>query len=158
MSQRLEATRQTAFPTILVWLAVTFFLFGQGSIVLAQCNWAGLPSCMGAPPPYSMCTRVHTMSITMLPSCTYMNNGNGTDCDIEGSDFKASQSMAGSQASAFCQWSCYGGTQSCRIELSDGLPVELLEFSIDGGEADATQDEEENATGENRTDGEKPSV
>jgi hypothetical protein len=32
---------------------------------------------------------------------------------------------------AYCQWDCNGTT--CRIDLVDGLPVELMDFSVESG-------------------------
>jgi len=53
---------------------------------------------------------------------------------------KVSQPVTSMQPSAFCEWGC--GAQTCRIQLSDGLPVELMSFEIDGQEDEADNTEQ----------------
>ena len=98
----------------------------------AQCPWNGPAMCTLTTAPYEECYR----SLTATQTCQApVNAGNGTVCSpavtTSAVVLRAYQSATSLQPTAYCDWQC--GGVSCRIQLADGLPVELLEFSIEGG-------------------------
>ncbi len=121
---------------------------GITGTALAYCPWEGAPGCVpSGAPPYSMCDR----NVASNVSCQApMNNGAGTVCvpsiaDTSAINFFATQTMAADRAAAFCRWQCTtsgtAGSANCRINLSDGLPVELMEFSVGSDEPDGDGDD-----------------
>ncbi len=96
----------------------------------------------GTSGPYQTCSR----SVVPTDACNLdASGGMGTSCtDMTPGFFvvlMAVQTMTANQASAYCEWGC--GAATCRIELSDGLPVELMEFSVDEPDPDDDADREE---------------
>lgn len=89
-----------------------------------------------------------------------VNNGNGTVCTppSAGAGFfnlAASQPNTVFQNSAFCSWGCTYNTSitgTCRINLSDGLPVELMGFSVDSSATGGDQGEGESEGDEDPAD------
>ncbi len=115
---------------------------GIAGTALAQCPWDGGAMCdpSGAPP-YSRCDR----NLASGRSCqTPVNNGNGTVCNPAAANtmvniFSATQTATANRDSAFCSWQCIATAppptmETCRINLLDGLPIELMEFSVGGDE------------------------
>lgn len=140
------------FALPLLGLLVVLVALGSAGSAAAQCPWDAAALCApGSSGPYSMCSR----GLAYLAGCgAPMNNGMGTSCTPPSAamvgDLTATQTNTADQAAAFCSWACThtgaGGsvTTTCRIDLLDGLPVELMEFSIDADAEDgATAGEKE---------------
>lgn len=128
--------RKSSSPMSLLVLLSVLAALGVAIPASAQCPWDGAPDCGTGAGPFSMCDRNFATGQSCQPPA---NNGNGTACNPSASAggvyiLSASQTSTAVQGSAFCSWNC--GGEICRINLSDGLPVELMEFSIDGGEPD----------------------
>lgn len=99
------------------------------------------PTCApGGGGPYSVCSRIVYPSDACFLD---MNNSMGTICAETTLSTSAPvvvrlmavQTMTSLQASAYCEWGC--GVATCRIEMSDGLPVELMEFSVNDAESES---------------------
>ncbi len=113
----------------------------------SQCPWDGSPDCSPALAPYASCYR--SVDLTAAQGClTPTNNGMGTVCSPGGPVMGAtllfvSQTAMALRPSAFCQWNC--GGEVCLIRLSDGLPVELMDFSVTEAPADSGDDRPDEA-------------
>ncbi len=125
-----------------LWVAA---VSGIAGTAFAQCPWDAAPDCGTGAPPFSMCDR----NLAAAYACQApVNNGNGTVCNPASAAatfiLAATQTNAAFQSSAFCSWNCTNGTGSatCRINLSDGLPIELMEFSVESSKAGDGQDQE----------------
>ena len=82
---------------------------------------------------------VKTLSLSTFCQATSSFNATCTPGGGGASNLFLSATASGPNPS--CQWNCGCGT--VRIDGTDGLPVELLEFEVDGGE---TLDKEPGAT------------
>ncbi len=112
-------------------VSVMALVLGCPALSYAQCNWVFAPNCgPGSSGPYQSCSRI----VNPSDACNLDSNaGNGTICSDSGAfsgvNLIASQTNSAFQASAFCNWGC--GAEDCIVRLSDGLPVELMDFSIE---------------------------
>ncbi len=138
MTQR----RKSSSPRPLFVLLPILIAAGVAAPALAQCPWDGAAMCdpYGSPP-YSMCDR----NLASAMSCQApVNNGNGTVCAPASAmtmafAFSVSQPNTNMtiRSSAFCSWQCTYPAPTmvtCRIQLLDGLPIELMEFSVESDE------------------------
>jgi hypothetical protein len=138
----MKAGRLGPITIISVGLMGGLLPFGMAPEALAQtCNWNGPPDCQpqAGTGPFSSCVRSAVTNDCLAPT----NNGMGTSCfpnvAVRSTTlFSAAQSNTMYQASAFCNWACAGG-QTCRINLSDGLPVDLLDFEVDQPRRDTAE-------------------
>ncbi len=145
-------------------LALALWLAGVSGIAgtaLAYCPWEGAPDCSPGTAPFSMCDR----NIASGRSCQApVNNGAGTVCNPAVANmtvfiFSATQTNTNMtiRSAAFCSWQCTTTapppptTATCRIDLLDGLPIELMGFSVGGDEpaGDDHRDGEAEAESEN---------
>ena len=145
MSRFLKSARRVSLPVLFPMLIAASFT----SPAVAQCPWDGAAMCdpSGAPP-YSMCFR----NLASPKSCQApVNNAMGTVCAPSSAmtmvfGVAVTQTNTADRAAAYCRWSCtttVGPTMvTCRVDLADGLPIELMGFSIeDESEGDDSQAE-----------------
>jgi len=106
-------------------------LCADPALVSAQCNWAGDPVCSpGTGGPFQTCSR----AVVPTDGCFLSADGGmGTSCTYMSMSstqtLRAVQTMTATRPSAFCEWRC--GTATCLVRLSDGLPVELMNFRVE---------------------------
>ncbi len=62
--------------------------------------------------------------------CTALTNTFGSPPNVLGRLKVQWAASAGNTSANGCSFNCQGGT--CRVRGGDGLPVELMEFSVDG--------------------------
>ena len=112
-------------------IAVTFLCLagiGVPGVSMAQCSYAG--GGMGVSPGI-MLISVHK-SLTKSPTASNCNTtlAQNALCDIYSSNsLRARHYTGGTGPTPVCQWNCDCGT--VRIDgPNDGLPVELMEFSV----------------------------
>ncbi len=141
-TEHLGSVRLTLTLAILTGLAAA-------SPSMTSCPWEGTDTamCNTIAGPFESCFRILTAS---QPCQVAMNNNMGTVClpadDMGAMTLFASQSNSGLQVDAYCQWQC--GGQTCRIDLADGLPVELMGFSIEDEDSASGEVKETETVGE----------
>ncbi len=143
--------RESASRVSLLVLLPVLIAAGIAGPAAGQCPWEGAAGCApyGAPP-FTMCDR----NLASNYSCQApVNNGAGTICvpsaaDTSAINFFATQTntMASVRSAAFCSWSCSG--EICRIQLSDGMPIELMDFSVEDDQPAEGKDREGGAEDE----------
>lgn len=122
-------TRPTRFMLILALLLVCLFV--QPLRLESQCNISTtLPSSFGS-------TFTVVKILTMATTCTRTLT-NAASCDPTGpavtaSLFASAMTSTVATTAVACGWNC--GCGQVTIDQSDGLPVELMSFSVEGDEA-----------------------
>ncbi len=149
---------QPMSPVALPFFGLLAMLLASAAMA-APCPWDATVACSPGAMSFQKCTRALAESVFCGPA---MTNGNATACNPTTpaglTALMASQPVTANRASAFCSWDCNfpnttGDTANCRIRLSDGLPVELMEFSIDDDPSADGDDQDTGASGEKESDG-----
>ncbi len=135
-------------------LILTLFMLPR--ILAAQCGFVGIVNC---PAPY-ICTALvadlGSHSTTYVPpgNCALTASMNAmcsssaltTMTFVSPSTFLWSRSIhlygMGTAPSPSCAWNCCGDVAAVTMTSTDGLPVELMDFSVESGDTWATEDEE----------------
>jgi hypothetical protein len=129
--------------TIRIIALVGVFSLALAGSAVGQSDFCPAPAC-GPNGANQECNAVFTS--VMLQSITVMqaSSGAGVVCAISQAGatmvtFAAARPIASAAPPAACAWTgafattgAATGTWQCTIDATDGLPVELLEFSVDG--------------------------
>ncbi len=144
--------RESASRVSLLVLLPVLIAAGIAGPAAGQCPWEGAAGCTPyGSPPFAMCDR----NVASNRSCQApMNNGAGTICNPSIADTDAigffvtqTHTMATVRSAAFCSWQCTTTVTpptmvTCRIQLSDGMPIELMDFSVEDDEPAGGVDQE----------------
>ncbi len=150
--------RESASRVSLLVLLPVLIAAGIAGPAAGQCPWEGAPGCVPfGSPPFTMCDR----NMASNRNCQApVNNGAGTICNPSVADTDAiglsviqTNTVATVRSAAFCSWQCTTTSTpptmvTCRIQLLDGLPIELMDFSVEDDQPAEGKDREGGAEDE----------
>ena len=118
-----------------IWLAAILVLaavLAQPAAVEAQCMVAG--AMVGTYTSMGTTTKTYVLKyLNGTYNCSLTNMMNVDDCNASPSANTMTLSAVAFNAATnpSCAWNCTGGCGTVTIGISDGLPVELMEFSVE---------------------------
>lgn len=128
---------KTLHKTLLMALSLGFILTSaapaQDPKGIAACVVVTATNCTGSPGMRVCTLRRNVGGGTMMPSCVTTVEVNA-NCSIMTAGYVLTFNAAQTGTNPSCQWSCTA-CPTVTMDTSTGLPVELLGFEIEGGEA-----------------------